>query len=199
MDKVALRERFRESFKPSGLEFFGVLLLDLVILVGFNLDAIFAEITRGAPVNSEALTQSVSTHLSGLSGNSVVNTITIAVFWSFIGLAVYTLFWVGLNFFIGVKNEVVIETGYVNKAKLSDRLKLPLIQLGLGAVAMLIAIVAMKMLFPLWLSLLRHFIVHIQTIDLQTSLMAAAALIGGWLTLYIIFSLTKLTFAIGRE
>lgn len=199
MKDSPFRDIIRENFKPSGLEILGILLLDILILAGFNGDVIFAEITSGVPVESAALTRSVSDQLSGISQNAVINSVTIAIFWTFIGLAVYTLFWVALNFFISVKNEVVIETGYVNKAKFGERMKLPLIQVGVGALAALMTVAAMKFFFPLWLSLMRHFVVHIQTIDLQTILMALAALAGGWLTIYLLISLFKLTFAIGRE
>lgn len=199
MKDFPLRDIVRESFKPTGLEIFAILLLDIIILAGFNGDAIFSEITSGVPVQSGALSQSVSGQLTGISHNAVINSITIAIFWAFIGLAVYTLFWVVLNFFISVKNEVVIETGYVNKAKFSERMKLPLIQVGVGALATIMVVAAMKFLLPLCLSLVRLFVVHIQTIDLQTILMLIGGIVGGWLTIYLTFSLIKLTFAIGRE
>lgn len=56
------------------------------------------------------------------------NTAVIVIFWSGIGLLAYTVVWALINATIEARNEIVVETEYVNKGRLWDRFRAPLLQ-----------------------------------------------------------------------
>src|SRR3990167_1593314 len=120
----------KEVFKPSWLEGIGYLLLNLILLALANIGLIVQKITSDVPIDPTEFQKSISDQIQIVGVNKIVKIATIVIFWSLIGLVVYTIFWIFLNFITGLKNEVVIETDYVNKAKFSQRIKIPLIKFG---------------------------------------------------------------------
>lgn len=66
--------------------------------------------------------------LGFLSEIPLVNTLVIVVFWSGVGLVAYTVAWVLINAVIEARNEIVVESEYVNKGSLWGRFREPLLK-----------------------------------------------------------------------
>lgn len=186
----------RQVFHPGVGEIIGYFFVSVLIVVGLNFRYIFEYYNRQMPIDRELFAQSLGQQLSIINNNRLVNTATIVVFWSLVGLGVYTVFWLMLNFFTGVKNEVVVETDYVNKASFWERVRTPLTQFGIGAGFLLFIGVGFRLLYPLWIGMARQFFSNLDSIDLQTILLLVGAVLGSCLTLYAAMSLAKMIRAV---
>lgn len=66
--------------------------------------------------------------LGFLSDMPLVNTAVIVIFWSGVGLVAYTVAWALINAVIEARNEIVVESEYVNKGSLWSRFQEPLLK-----------------------------------------------------------------------
>lgn len=177
-------------------ELLGSLAITLGLLLVLNIGAILAQFNRAVPIDRSQFQQSLQHQLSAFSNNRLVNTATIVVFWSIIGLIVYTVFWMILNFATGVKNEVVVEADYVNKAAFSERIRVPVIKAGLGVLGLLYIAACMKVIFPVWVDFSRQFISNLDRLNPQIIMLGIVSLLGTWICVYLAFFLIKLISAI---
>ncbi len=185
---------FKKILIPTTLEVIFYSLITATIIVVSNWAVIFESFSRGIPIDNQQFGRSVSSQLAGVSASRFINIAIVVIFWGLVGLAAYTIFWLILNFFINVKNEVVIEADYVNKASFKERIRIPLMQFATAALTLVFIALSIKFLFPFWISLSRVLFDNLHTIDLQLILLLLASIIGIWITIYISWSLCKLIF-----
>jgi len=187
---------WRKVLRPSALEIIGYTIFTIGITIATNVQTLVNQITGIVPISDKGFKKSVGSQLSTIGSNALISHLTIILFWGFIGLAAYTIFWLGLNFVISLKNEVVVEADYVNKARFADRIRVPLEQIVIGGTLLIYVGIGLKLLFPLWISLSHIFFHNITIINPQLILQLVVSLVGSWLTLYLGWTLLKLIFAV---
>lgn len=131
MEKSSLKE----TFVPTAWESGAYLVFSCLFLAITNLGLILNRFS-GDPITRESLTaEDYRGIFSFLTDIPFANTAVIVLFWSGVGLVAYTLVWALINAFIEARNEIVVESEYINKGRIWDRLRVPLIRTGLMGVA----------------------------------------------------------------
>jgi magnesium-transporting ATPase (P-type) len=119
----------------------------------------------------------------------VVHSTVIVVFWSLIGLLAYTVVWGLGNVMIEARNEVFIQTSYVNKGTIGARAGAMGRQL-LWATILVIAFLATALvLVPLWTGLFGRLTMTDQLIS-QQLWSTAGAVLGASLNAYALWVLS---------
>ncbi len=132
--------------------------------------------------------------LANVTNNGLSHTVVIIFFWSLIGLLAYTVVWSLINVTIEARNEVVLQTEYVNRSGIAGRLKAPLLQITLAVILVVLLIVSAKLIFPFWLDLFYSALTLPGWGSLVIDLVAA--LVGSAANLYFLFVLGQLVFLV---
>ena len=118
-----------------------------------------------------------------------VHSMVIVVFWSLIGLLAYTVVWGLGNVMIEARNEVFIQTSYVNKGTIGTRVGAMGWQL-LWATVLVIAFLATAfVLVPLWTGLFGQLTMTGQLVNKQLW-SATGAVLGASLNAYALWVLS---------
>lgn len=174
----------------------------LIVSVGLSIflywiafrDTITAILFGGNQNIQPYFNQSYQIHLSRFSSLPIVDFLVKAVFWAGVGLIAYLIFLTISNFIIEAHNEAVVETEYVNKGRLEDRLSKPMQQLGL-AIGLVIAILfSIIFLLPYWLSIFGSGLFG--TIGLHSVAPLLLAIVGASINIYALWALCQLVFAV---
>lgn len=113
---------------PSRLELVVYTVFSAIFYVFINIGRIIDRFAS-EPLPREIITpEDYLGTLGFITKYPAVNTAVIVIFWSGVGLLAYTIVWALINAFIEARNEIVVETEYVNKGRLIDRLKAPILK-----------------------------------------------------------------------
>lgn len=178
-------KRARHYLLPGFLTFVMYFATALVLLVALNWGTIFSAINSTAGSDPVSLTESIKSY----ADNQVISWLTIILFWGSVGLAVYTLFWLGSAFFTAARNEMIVETDFSRRGHFWDKIRVPLIKIVLLAVTVTAIVISMKLSVPALGSLVSTGIYLI-----YSSLPAAigyilGSLFGATLNIYIVATL----------
>lgn len=149
MEKTSLQE----IFLPTKLEVLVYFVVGWLIFIFLKIELIINRLAA-APLPKEISAEDYLGSLSFLAEFPLINTAVIVIFWSGIGLAAYTLVWAIINAFIEARNEIVVESEYVNKGRFWSRFQSPLLKSGLLGLLLAWLILNFMWLLPL---LLRYF------------------------------------------
>lgn len=171
---------------PSYSQILLYTLIAVVILVFVSFGAITDKIKHQAHFNEPVVKQAFETRLSGLNNIPALNIITIVIFWSTIGLIIYTVFWLGITMLTQARNEIVVETDYVNRGSLKDRIKIPLIQLGIFMVVLVVLIITLSVTFPTWIQFFGKFLLAIPADWTAGTTSLLLSVVGAVINIYIL-------------
>lgn len=143
-------------------------------------------------VSSEPLPKSLSSEdylgsLGFLSDMPFVNTAVIVIFWSGVGLVAYTVAWALINAVIEARNEIVVESEYLNKGRFWDRYRQPLLKSALVLILFAWVVLNAKWLLPELLKDFRGTLVTGSGTELLRLLLPYAALTANLALAMILF------------
>lgn len=179
-------EKLKKILIPSYSQILLYTLIAIVILVFVSFGAIADKIKNQAHFNEPVVKQAFETRLSGLNNIPSLNIITIVVFWSTIGLIIYTVFWLGITMLTQARNEIVVETDYVNRGDLKDRIRIPLIQLGIFMIILVVVIITLSITFPMWVQLFGKFLLAVPTNWIAGIIDLLLAIAGAVVNIYLL-------------
>lgn len=165
------------------------LALGLAILIGTNWPLVI-----GRFVDPALLEKFVAPEVkvpAQVFGNELVPKLVVALFWGTIGLIAYTLVWGLVNMIIEARNEVTLETAYVNKGRLDRRLTGPLIQMGLALLLFGVLIITALATIPLWVNFFADFLIVWKPVAL---LYLLGSVVGTTINIYLIWVLIRAVF-----
>lgn len=174
---------------PSWAGVLSYVLITLIVLLVFNVRILTQAIANTQPEVSSQFTEVVQQQLKFYGDQIVVSWLTIILFWGSVGLAVYTVFWLGMAFVTAARNEMVVETAFSNRGHFQDRIRVPLIKIILIGAILISFILVLRFGLPLGTSLFASGLYAIfQNIPLGI-MYIALSLIGGAITCYILRTL----------
>jgi len=177
---------FKHLFpKVFRLSLVGVLLIVFLSVLALTISN-RAAIANKFTSTSDAAKETFSAQLANINENKVINFAVIVITWSGVGLVAYTVIWVGMLILTEARNEIVVETEYVNRGPLANRLKVPLIQIGLLIFALILLALSLNSLFPVWSAFFAEFIWRVPSDYLGAASNFAIAVGGLSLNAYVI-------------
>lgn len=169
-----------------------IMLFGLALLAVINFSVITLHFTQGTILSKSDVQASFASQLQAWFSAPILNMITLVVFWIAVGLLAYAvLYWV-YNIITEARNEVVVEQEYTNRASKTERKKWPIIEVGLLAGLVVLAILTLTVFFPIWNSLFIGAIYDIPTNWLGAVLGLAGSVAGMFVTIYLFKSLIGL-------
>ena len=174
--KQALGLNLRQILTMAGFSF--------LLLFVVNISVITLHFTQGTLLAKEDVQSSFAQQIQEWLSLPIFNTITLIVFWIAVGLLAYSiLYWV-YNVFSEARNEVIVERDYVNHQSKEEKKKWPVIELGLFAGLIVLALLTLGMLFPIWNSWFISFIFSVPGDLLVGSLYLLGSIAGMFATIY---------------
>jgi hypothetical protein len=174
-------KRARHFLKPSLSALVGYFIGAIVLILLLNWTNIYQVInstTGGDPKNLAA-------SLKYYADNQVISWITIVLFWGTVGLAVYTLFWLGSAFITAARNELIVETAFSKRGHFWDKIRVPLIKLVLIAAVAIAIVLSLRYGVPIWSGLGSNAIFLFSTSIVGSLGYLFAAVFGTMVNLYI--------------
>ena len=156
----------------------------LTFVVTYYVD-IVAKLSGQSNISETILRQTLGDQISGFSEIGTVNTVVIVLFWSVVGLIAYTAVWALVSLYTEAHNEVKVEQEYTNRGVLQERLRIPLIRVGIIILMVLLLSLTLKVLWPYWLGLFGQFL-NLTGVSLTGAISyLLAAYLGAMLNLYL--------------
>lgn len=191
-----MNQSLKRVLTPTPIQAISCIMTSLVVMIALYRDQLWHRIqTATGSVGAELTMLDYSGSLANIVQSPILRTAMIVGFWSAIGLLAYTVVWSLVNVLIEARNEVVLETEYTNRGALWSRLKVPLLQLGLGVALILSIYLSARLTLPLWLDLMSTAMVSVEL--WQTLVYAAFAILGASVNLYAVIVLGQLVFWVG--
>ncbi len=184
-------------FSISWLQALVYFVISAVIFLFFSYQTINNKIFNNSILSNQAAKDAVLEQIKGLGANKFVNIFTIVLFWSAIGLVVYTIIWIAMIILTEARNEVVVETDYVNRGSLKSRIQGPVLQIVFFIALLLFIAFCFAVLYPqVWISSFNQFILTMPENWLAALGAGAVAFIGSMICLYITRVLVATIFAL---
>lgn len=172
-------------FSISSLQLLSYFIVSLAILLFFSYSTISSKILNQSVLSNQASKDAVLEQVKGLGTNKFVNIFTIVLFWSAIGLVVYTIIWIGMIILTEARNEVVVETGYDNRGSLKERIQGPVLQIVIFIGLLLFIALCFAVLYPqIWISSFNQFILAMPDNWAAALGYGAVAIVGSMACLY---------------
>lgn len=130
----------------------------LLLLTVVNFSVITLHFTQGTILSNSDVQASFAQQIKDWFASPVYNTITLVVFWLAVGLVAYSVLYWLYNIYSEVKNEVIVEKEYVSNKPNAERKRWPIIEIGLFAALVVLAILTLAILFPVWNSWFINFV-----------------------------------------
>lgn len=178
-------KRARHYLMPSIAGIVGYIVAALVLLLVLNWSTIFAAVNSTSGGDPRTLTESIKYY----ADNQIVSWATIILFWGTVGLAVYTLFWLGSAFITAARNEMIVETAFSRRGHFWDKIRVPLIKLVLLAAVAIIFVLSLKYSVPALADLGSNAIFVLSSSPLMSLAYFIGALLGAMINLYILTTL----------
>jgi hypothetical protein len=179
------RKRARHYLFPGISAFVMYLAAAFVLLIVLNWGNIFTSINKTTGSDPLSLTQSIKVY----ADNPTVSWATIVLFWGSVGLAVYTLYWLGSAFFTAARNEMIVETAFSRRGHFWDKIRVPLIKVVLLAAVAIVIVLSLKFSVPALGSLAASGIFLFSSSIGSALGYLAGALFGTVLNIYVIATL----------
>lgn len=180
LDKDQVKRVFGLSISQIAV----IMLFGLGILTVINFSVITLHFTQGTILSKSDVQASFASQLQAWFSAPILNMITLVVFWVAVGLLAYAvLYWV-YNIITEARNEVVVEQEYANRASVEERKKWPIIEIGLLAGLVVLAILTLTVFFPIWNSLFIGAIYDVPSNWLGAVLGFAGSVVGMFVTIY---------------
>lgn len=174
--KLALVLSLRQVFTIAGL--------GLAILFIVNISVITLHFTQGTLLAKEEVKSSFASQIQDWLSLPIFNTITLVVFWIAVGLLAYSiLYWV-YNIFSEARNEVVVERDYVSHESEEEKKSWPIIELGLFAALVVLALLTLGVLFPIWNNWFIGFVFAMPSDLIMGGIYLLGSLVGMFITIY---------------
>lgn len=180
LDKAQIKQVFGVSPKQAGL----IVLFGLLLLAGVNFSIITLHFTQGTILSQGDVQASFAAQLQAWFSAPILNTITLVVFWIAVGLAAYAVLYWAYNIISEARNEVVVEKEYVNRQKPEEKKRWPIIEVGLLAALVVLAILTLAVLFPIWNSWFISFVFAMPGSLVSAALYLVGAVVGMFVTIY---------------
>ncbi len=178
------KDQVKRVFGLSISQIVVIMLFGLGILTVINFSVITLHFTQGTILSKSDVQASFASQLQAWFSAPILNMITLVVFWVAVGLLAYAvLYWV-YNIITEARNEVVVEQEYTNRANVEERRKWPIIEIGLLAGLVVLAILTLTVFFPIWNSLFIGAIYDVPSNWLGAALGFAGSVVGMFVTIY---------------
>ena len=178
-------QRFREIITPTPVQALGFPLATLLVLVIVFRDDLARRIFPPVLFETSLSQPDYAGRLLGHLDTPLVHSLVIIIFWSLIGLIAYTLVWGLSNVMVDARNQVVIETGYVNKGSVHQRIQTAAWRVAWIVVFFASLFVSAYVLLPLWVGLFGQAIFEAR-IDALTVGQAVASILGAAANSYVL-------------
>ena len=179
---------FVDVIIPTPLQATGAFVIALFGMLALQRQALWQHFGGGDTIDPVA-THQFNLQVAHILGLSLVGQVAIIIFWSIVGLVAYLLVWLLNNALINVRNEVIIDTTYINQK--GPRFHPVGIILKIVALAAMLASTAtlpygLNIWLRLWQELLNN------SFSLHALSIAFGAVIGFAFELYLSFMLFQL-------
>lgn len=146
LSKEELKKVFGLSWKTA-LQILGI---SLVILIIVNYSLIINQFTKGSILSQSDVQDSFANQLSTWFSSPILNLLVLVIFWVGVGIIAYSVIYSIYSLANEARNEVEVESEYVNTGNVKKRLRVPIIQLGIIAAMLVLAVISLRFLFPIW-------------------------------------------------
>lgn len=180
LDKTQIKQVFGVSPKLAGV----IALFGLVLLAGVNFSVITLHFTQGTILSQSDVQASFASQLQAWFSAPILNTVTLVIFWIAVGLVAYAVLYWAYNIISEARNEVVVEKEYVNRQKPQDNKRWPIIEIGLLAALVVLAILTLAVLFPIFNSWFISFVFAVPGSLLSAAAYFVGAIVGMFATIY---------------
>jgi hypothetical protein len=168
-----MTSKFARIIVPTPTQALLSLLLSIVLLGVIFRRHLVALISGSSGVSTSQLQSSYNAQLTRLTHIGFMPALTIGVFWAGVAVVGYVVALELLNLVIGVRNEVVVDTTFINRGPLGGRLGRPLVRVGLAVVFLLYLLLAVQVLLPVWTGWVGQLVLK------QTTLGSIESTVGG--------------------
>lgn len=190
------KSELAKVFSISWLQVVVYFIISLTVFVFFSYNTIVNQVFNQSVLSNQTAKNAVLEQVKGLGDNKFVNILTIVLFWSAIGLVVYTIIWIAMIILTEARNEVVVETDYVNRGKLKDRIQRPVLQIVIFIALLLFAALSIAVLYPqIWISNFNQFLLAMPN-GVSALVSLTVAFIGSMINLYLARVLVSAIFAL---
>ena len=179
--------RLRDITFPSIVRIMTYFVIAVAMLVATNWKNIINAINQNA-VDSQPFLQSLPNYISAYTDNQIVSWLTIVLFWGTIGLAAYTVFWLGMAFFTAARNELIVETAFSNRGHFWEKIRVPLMKLVMLIATAVAIILTMRYGIPVWNDLFASGLYHIGSGSMVAFVQFAIAIFGAMANLHLIIT-----------
>lgn len=177
-------EQVKQALKINARQGITMACFGLLLLFVVNISVVTLHFTQGTLLAREEVQSSFAEQIQTWLSLPILNTVTLVIFWIAVGLLAYSiLYWV-YNIFSEARNEVIVERDYVSHQSKEEKKKWPIIELGLFAALVVLALLTLGLLFPIWNSWFISFIFSIPNDLLIGSLYLLGAVLGMFITIY---------------
>ncbi len=180
---------------PSPAQLAGFPLGMLLVLFWLFRDDLARRIIPAVPQDLAASRTDYAHQILTRLDTPAIHSVVIVVFWSLVGLVAYTLVWGLSNLALEARNEVVIESAYVNKGRPIDRVAAVGWQVARATLLFAFLLLTAYILAPFWVDAFGQ-LVYRPRIDALGVLAALGAVLGASINGYIAWVLARL--ALGR-
>lgn len=185
-------EKLKQILLPSFMQVILCLTASIFLFLTIYRDILLTYLQRYLPLTSLPNSGNLPVWLRVAADSSIGHNAVIIIFWSIVGLVAYSLFWTLVNIGIEARNEVVIETTYVNKGNIGDRFLGLSNQIIVGLVLIAFLIVSAIFLIPLWTDMFGVLITA--HFGLTSLAQGVGAVLGCALNIYTAYTLAQLFF-----
>jgi len=179
---------FWRVLRPTLAQTLGAIFLSLCVLVGVQSQSIFSRLSASNTVLASTRTV-FADRFNTVLQSSILGQVALVAFWAAIGLVVYLVCWGAYNAYVSLRNEVVLETAYINRTPL-DGPWLALVIKIISAGLFVAYIMAFQYGISLWLALTDPVTL---TVTMTNVIQAGLAVLGLAAQLYGLLIFVQLT------
>lgn len=178
-------EQVKQALSINLKQVVAMLGFGLILLFVINISVVTLHFTQGTLLAKEEVQSSFAAQIQEWLSLPILNTVTLIVFWVTVGLLAYSVLYWAYNIFSEARNEVIVERDYVSHKSQEDKKKWPIIELGLFAGLVVMALLTLGVLFPVWNSWFISFVFAIPNNLLLGGLYLLGSAIGMFVTIYL--------------
>lgn len=178
-------KRARHYLAPSLSGLMGYFIAALALLALLNISNILAALNSTLGTDPKHFTEAIKMY----TDNPIVSWATIILFWGSVGLAVYTLFWLGSAFITAARNEMVVETAFSRRGHFWEKIRVPLIKVVLIVGVVIAIALSLNFSIPALSSFGANAIFYFSTSYLGAAGYLAVGVFGAMVNLYVVVTL----------
>lgn len=184
-----MNRSFKQTLLPGRIQIFLFILLSILILTGAHYSLILGRVLQTLSVRKQDFYSAFDMYVTYAVQSDISYYLLIGLFWFGVGLLVYLGMWIAGNLLVEVRNVIVYERYYVNKASL-----LELIASFSSRMLLAIAIIAMVIIssvygMPLWFSLFSRLLFG--SVTWVNGLLVVSSVAGLAFNLYLVWVVYK--------